>query len=412
MKKEKRQKPPKKTIKPEKSIKSVSNNGRGQGAKSEFLAPKIKILGVGGAGGNALSRINTVLSGLETIAFNTDIQDLKNCKASKRIQIGKETARGRGSGMDPEIGRRSAEEDREEISKSLEGAEMIFLTCGLGGGTGSGAAPVVAEIARSLGIIVVAVITLPFSFEGKERDAVARAARQKLLEKVDALVTVPNDRVFNIIDANTSLKKAFWQIDEILREGIQAIYDLVVRPGLINVDFADLKTIVKNSGEALLGMGLAEGKDRAVKAAQKAIQSPLLDTTIDHAKGVLFNISAHEDLTMIEVQQAAKTITGLISPDAKVIFGTSFDHRLPKNKIKVTVVATGFEANHNSHSPLPFDYAQGKPFNYSQEKRFGGDDKDIDEVSRARDILKEKIRPFESLEDQPAFFRKNKSKQS
>ena len=371
--------------------------------KNGFLIPKIKIVGIGGAGGNALSRIDTVLSGIETISFNTDIQDLRFCKASKRIQIGKEITQGRGAGMDPEIGRQSAEENREEISKVLDGAEMIFLTCGLGGGTGSGAAPVVAEVARSLGIITVAVVTLPFSFEGKEREAIAKASHERLLEKVDALVTVPNDRVFNIIDVNTSLKKAFWQIDEILREGIQAIYDLVVKPGLINVDFADLKAIVKNSGEALLGIGLADGKDRAIKAAQKAIQSPLLDTTIDNAKGVLFNVSAREDLTMIEVQQAAKTITSLISPDAKVIFGTSFDHRLPKNKMKITVVATGFSKSSEGHSPLPFGYAQEKSFSF-------GLNKNIDEDLHGKDILKEKIKPFESLEDEPAFLRKNKSR--
>ena len=393
----------------------VANNAVTSAIKSEFLAPKIKIIGVGGAGGNALSRIDTILSGIETIAFNTDIQDLKTCKAAKKIQIGKEITHGRGSGMDPEIGRHSAEESREEILKALEGAEIIFLTCGLGGGTGSGAGPVIAECARSLGIIVVAVVTLPFSFEGKERDSVARQAHQKLLEKTDALVTVPNDRVFNIIDVNTSLKKAFWQIDEILREGIQAIYDLIVRPGLINVDFADLKAIIKNSGEALLGIGLSEGKDRAVKAAQKAIQSPLLETTIDNAKGVLFNVSAREDLTMIEVQQAAKTITNLISPEAKVIFGTSFDHRLPKNKIKIIVVATGFSKNLDSHSPLPFDYAQGKPFygeqgrtiGYTQEKYSAmKDSKTEDDGLRGKDILKEKMKPYESLEDEPAFLRK------
>ncbi|OGY40855.1 MAG: cell division protein FtsZ [Candidatus Brennerbacteria bacterium RIFOXYD1_FULL_41_16] len=390
-------------------------------AKAAFSVPKIKIIGVGGAGGNALSRIESIMPSIETIAFNTDIQDLRGCKAKKKIQIGKEATRGRGSGMDPDLGRHSAEENKEEILKSLEGAEIVFLTCGLGGGTGSGASPVVAECAQSLGAIVVAVVTMPFSFEGKEREQVAYRAHQKLLEKVDALVTVPNDRVFNIIDTNTSLKKAFWQIDEILREGIQAIHDLVVKPGLNNVDFADLKAIIKNSGEALLGIGFGDGKDRAIKAAQKAIQSPLLDITINNAKGVLFNVSAKDDLTMIELQQAAKTITELVSPEAKIIFGTSFDSRLSKGKMKITVVATGFNKDKETHSALPFDYSQsnyssfdktqggqGRSFGYSQDRKSGVEEKDSEISSHAKDVLKEKIKPFESLEDEPAFLRKKK----
>jgi cell division protein FtsZ len=361
----------------------------------EFRAPKIKIVGVGGAGGNALTRIQSVIRGIETIAFNTDAQDLQSTKASKRVQIGKQTTFGRGSGMDPEIGKKSAEESKEEISKALEGAELVFLTCGLGGGTGSGASPIIAEVAKSLGIVTIGVVTLPFSFEGKERDNVARISHALLRERLDALVTVPNDRIFNIIDANTSLRKAFWEIDEILREGIQAIYDLIMKPGLINVDFADLKTIVKSSGEALLGIGLADGKDRAEKAARRAIQSPLLDITIDNAKGVLFNISARGNLNMVEVQQAAKAITSSISQEAKVIFGANFDNRLPRNKLKIVVVATGFNRLREV-SALPFGYEPVKQEETEESELL------------TRDILREKIKPFESLEDEPAFLRKAK----
>lgn len=362
---------------------------------SNLSLPKIKLVGIGGAGGNALTRINGLIRGLETIALNTDLQDLQLTKATKKIQIGKQTTLGRGSGMDPEIGRRSAEESKEEIAKALEGAELVFLTCGLGGGTGSGGAPVVAEIARSLGILTVAIVTWPFSFEGKERAEVARLSHSLLKERVDALVTVSNDRIFNLIDANTSLKKAFWEIDGILREGIQAIHDLIMKPGLINVDFADLKTIVKNSGDALLGIGMAAGKDRAEKAALQAIQSPLLDLTIENAKGVLFNISSRGDLNMVEVQQVAKTITNSIAEDARVIFGANTDHLLAKDKLKVVVIATGFNRS-QAASPLPFNRLTP-----TEEKQ--------EELSLiSRDVLKEKIEPFESLEEEPAFLRRLK----
>ncbi|MEW5805322.1 MAG: cell division protein FtsZ [Patescibacteria group bacterium] len=364
-------------------------------SRKDFSMPKMKLVGIGGAGGNALTRIQGIVRGLETIALNTDAQDLQNTKASKKIQIGRQITRGRGSGMNPEIGQKAVEESKEQIAKALEGAELVFITCGLGGGTGSGGSPIVAEIAQSLGIVTIGVVTLPFSFEGKERQEVAQASHLLLKERVDALVTVPNDRIFNIIDVNTSLKKAFWEIDEILREGIQAIYDLIMKPGLINVDFADLKTIIKNSGESLLGIGVASGKDRAEKAAAQAIQSPLLDITIDDAKGVLFNISARGSLNMVEVQQAAKTITNSISENARVIFGANFDHRLPKNKLKIVVVATGFNRFQEA-STLPFD-------------RESAESTAEEETSLlTRDVLKEKIEPFESLEEEPAFLRRLK----
>ena len=366
--------------------------------------PKIKIVGIGGAGNNALSRIYKLMKGMETIALNTDSQNLKFTLSDKKIQIGKTTTHGRGAGMNPDLGKRSAEESKEEIAGFLQGAELVFITCGLGGGTGSGAAPVVAEICRSLNILTIAVVTMPFSFEGKERLQIAQTAWNNLAANVDALITVNNDRVFNVIDANTSLKKAFWQIDEILREGIQAISDLIIKPGLINVDFADLKAIVQNAGPALLGIGLAEGKDRAVKAGEKAIANPLVDITVDDAHRILINISAAGDLTMLEVQQAAKAITDKVANEAKIIFGANFDHSLPKGKLKVTVVACGFEGktfSPNSSLNFSTSYARKE----AQEEESGQAEA---MTSHLKDVLTEKLKPFESLEDQPAFLRKKR----
>ncbi len=369
-----------------------------QDQASVFL-PKMKIMGVGGAGGNALTRMEGVIKGIETIALNTDAQDLKMCHASKKIQIGKHLTRGRGAGMNPEIGRQAAEENKEEIAKILEGSELVFLTCGLGGGTGSGAAPVVAQIARSQGCLCVAIVTMPFSFEGTERNAIASRAWAMLRDCVDALITVSNDRVFNIISHDTSLKKAFWHIDEILREGVQAMYDIIMKPGLINVDFSDVKTIVQNSGSALLGIGMAKGKDRAHDAAQRAVESPLLDITVENARRVLFNISAREDLTMFEVQQAAQTITASIAQDARVIFGATFDHTLDKGDMKITVIATGFDETNGSAASrvLPLGYEQKRITETSME-----------ESQSHKDMLSEKMKPFEGLEE-PAFLRRKKS---
>jgi cell division protein FtsZ len=373
--------------------------------------PKMKIIGIGGAGGNALTRMSALVHGMETIALNTDAQDLKYTQAARKVQMGRKLTNGRGAGMSPEIGRQAAEESRDLITQALQGAELVFVTCGLGGGTGSGAAPAVAEMCRSLGMVTIAVVTLPFSFEGRERMRIAQAAWQGLLPNVDALITVNNDRVFTIIDANTSLKKAFWHLDEILREGIQAIADLVLKPGLINVDFADLKTTVQRSGPALLGIGMADGIDRAVKAAERAITNPLVDATIDDAHRVLFNISAANDLTMVEVQQTAKAITERVSPDAKIIFGANFDTTLGKGKIKVTVIASGFEkgkmAGGDTAYPLPFS-SSADPLAGSRSEPRLEDQRDAPSSS-IRDALKEKMKPFESLEDQPAFLRKRKT---
>ncbi|PIP25121.1 MAG: cell division protein FtsZ [Candidatus Nealsonbacteria bacterium CG23_combo_of_CG06-09_8_20_14_all_36_12] len=305
---------------------------------------KIKVIGVGGSGSSAVSRMmRCKLQGVDLIAINTDAQDLHHKKANLKLQIGKTVTGGLGAGMNPELGRAAAEENRGEISEILNGADMIFITCGLGGGTGSGASPIVAEEAKKQGALTIAVVTKPFSFEGTQRTQIAEDGLFSLKDRVDALLIIPNDKLLGIIDSKTSLLSAFWICDEVLRQAVQGISDLIVLPGIINVDFADIKSIMENSGSALMGVGRARGKNRAVEAAQAAINSPLLDISIEGARGVLFNVSGREDMTLAEINEAAKVITEVVDPDAKVIFGAVQDERLRKRELKVTVIATGFE---------------------------------------------------------------------
>lgn len=305
---------------------------------------RIKVLGVGGSGGKAIQRMmDQKIHGVEFIAINTDAQDLHFSNSPVKIHIGKNLTKGLGAGMDPSIGRQAAEETRDEIHEAIKGADMVFITGGLGGGTCSGAAPVIAEVAKSTDTLTVAVITKPFSFEGAQRARIAENAWHQLKEKVDALITIPNDRLLSIIDRKTSLIDAFKIVDDVLRQGVQGISDLVTMPGIVNVDFADVRTIVQNTGSALMGIGVATGEDRAIQAAKLAINSPLLDVSIDGAKGVLFNIAGGPDLTMAEINDAAKIITESIDPEAKVIFGATQDSNLKKGEIKITVIATGFD---------------------------------------------------------------------
>ena len=323
---------------------------------------RIKVMGLGGSGGNALARmIEARIHGVEFIAVNTDAQALHNSSAPIKIHIGKSLTRGLGAGMDPEIGKQAAIDTKEEIMAPLKGADMVFLTCGLGGGTGTGAAPVVADMAREAGALTVAVVTKPFSFEGAQRAKIAEEGWHALREKVDALITIPNDRLLSVIDRKTPLLESFAIVDDVLRQGVQGISDLITVPGVINVDFADVKTIMANSGSALMGIGRASGDDRAIEAAKMAISSPLLEVSIDGAKGVLFNVSGGtdmamaeinvaggSDLSMAEINEAARVITEHIDPDAKVIFGAVLDDKLKKGEIKVTVVATGFNNGHSA----------------------------------------------------------------
>jgi len=318
---------------------------------------KIKIVGVGGAGGNVVSRMKSKkVENVEFISINTDLQGLRYAKADLKIQIGANACRGLGAGMDPQKGREAAEESKEDIEKAVQGADLVFITCGLGGGTGSGAAPVVANIAKQLGSLVVAVVTKPFDFEGEKRREIAEEAWERLFNEVDAIVTIPNDRVFNIINKETPILQAFSRIDDILRQGVEGISNLITYPGLINLDFANIKTILTNAGSSLIGIGKARGSNRAQKAAQLAINSPLLDISIEGATQVLFNISGGRDMSLVEIHDAARVITESIAKDAQVIFGTSFDKNLKKGEIKVTVIAGGFEGGLKLREPtLPLE---------------------------------------------------------
>src|SRR3989338_11233880 len=304
---------------------------------------RIKVFGVGGAGNKVIQRMmETKIHGVDFVAINLDAQDLNIANAPTKILIGKNLTRGLGAGMNPEIGKQAAEDSREEIAEAIKGADMVFVTAGLGGGTGTGAAPVVAEIAKELGALTVSVVTKPFSFEGISRSRIAEDGWHVLREKVDALITIPNDRIFSIIDRKTPLLEAFRKVDDVLRQGVQGISDLITIPGIINVDFADVKTIMVNSGSALMGIGFGTGEDRAIEAAKQAINSPLLELAINGASGVLFNLAGGADLSMAEINEAAKVITENISPDAKVIFGAVQDDKLKKGELKITVIATGF----------------------------------------------------------------------
>ncbi len=317
---------------------------------------KIKVVGVGGAGGNAVSRmIDSKIKGVEFVVINTDAQALHNSKAAEKVHIGKNLTKGLGAGMNPEIGRQAAEENRDEIQEVLKGADMVFVACGLGGGTGSGAAPIVAETAKELGALTIGIVTKPFTFEGAQRRAIGEEALSNLRDRVDSLITIPNDKLLSIIDKKTSLINAFRIVDDVLRQGVQGISDLITKPGIVNVDFADVRTIMEDSGSALMGIGIASGENRAEEAARAAINSPLLELSIDGAKGVLINISGSADLGMLEINEAANIITESIDPNAKVIFGAVVDDQVHKGDIQITVVATGFDAGRiKERTPVGF----------------------------------------------------------
>ncbi|MDD3773812.1 MAG: cell division protein FtsZ [Patescibacteria group bacterium] len=335
---------------------------------------RIKVIGVGGGGNSAVNRmVNARIRGVEFITINTDLQALATSAASIKVQIGKETTGGLGSGADPTKGRESMEENKEEVYEVLKNSDMVFVTAGMGGGTGSGAGPVVAAIARELGALTVGVVTKPFTFEGSRRREVADKAIEELKDNVDTLIVIPNDKLLQVIDKKTTMLDAFSVVDDVLRQGIQGISDLITIPGIINVDFADVKTIMQDAGSALMGIGRAKGENRAIEAARAAIDSPLLDLSIEGAKGILFNITGGPDMSMYEIDEAAKTITEAAHPEANIIFGAMVDEAM-QGEIKITVIATGF----GDERPKRRDEAK-QGFTLTSLAEIGNDDNEKEE---------------------------------
>ena len=356
---------------------------------------RIKVIGVGGSGKNAVNHmVTSKIKGVEFIVMNTDAQDLHHSLAQKKIHIGINLTRGLGTGMNPEIGRKAAEETKEEVQGVIKGADMVFIAGGMGGGTGTGAAPIVAGIAKEHGALTIGVVTRPFTFEGSNRARIAEAGLDELRKSVDALIIVPNDRIMSVADSDTTFKNAFMMSDEVLRQAVEGISDLITTPGIINVDFADIRSVLSNAGSALLGIGSSSGENRAQEAALAAINSPLLDLSISGAKGVLFAIAGGADLRMHEINEAAKIITESIDPDARVIFGAIIDEKLKKNEIKITVIAAGFPEGVEKRNLFTGGAKQqGVPREETREKREINNsfvEQEPKKVDVARDSVKEK----------------------
>jgi len=398
---------------------------------------RIRVVGAGGSGNNAVNyMVASKVRGVEFIAVNSDAQDLHHSLAKKKIHIGKNLTRGLGSGGNSDMGRRAAEETREEINNAIKGSDMIFITCGMGGGTGTGSAPVIAKIARDSGALTVGVVTKPFLFEGQERMRVAMQGIEELKKEVDALITIPNDRLLAIVDKETSVRSAFEQCDNVLKQAVEGISDLITMPGIINVDFADIRSVMENAGSALMGVGVSSGEKRAEEAAQSAINSPLLEVSITGAKGVLFAIAGGDDLGMLEIQDAARVITESIDPQAKVIFGAIKDDKLKKNEVKVTVIATGFpeESIHQHsitrHAPVAASMeiedekapeARGRIFNsLTSPRRTEPEDATIlktDSIESRKELPRRDPKPVDPVDEEdddwgavPAFLRRSKLK--
>jgi cell division protein FtsZ len=374
---------------------------------------RIRVVGVGGSGGNAINHmVESKVRGVDFIAVNTDAQDLHHSLAKKKIHIGKNLTRGLGTGMNPELGKRAAEETKEEIQQMLKGSDMVFIACGEGGGTGTGAAPIVAKTAKELGALTVAVTTKPFSFEGQQRLKLAEQGLEELRKEVDALIVVPNDRLLATVQKETTLKAAFAMCDDILKQAVEGISDLITNPGIINVDFADVRAVMENSGSALMGIGIASGENRAQTAAHAAVSSPLLELSINGAKGVLFAIAGGEDLGMVEVHEAAKIVTESVDPNAKIIFGAIKDDKLKKNEIRVTVIATGFPATGINPRGTPL-------FTFSRDKEKEKDEAPVGRIYNTPVPIKEEVveakpKPEDKDEDEwggvPSFLRRPKIK--
>ncbi len=377
---------------------------------------RIRVVGVGGSGGNAINHmVNSKVKGVDFITVNTDAQDLHHSLAKKRIHIGKNLTKGLGTGMNPDHGKRAAEETKEEIQEALKGSDMVFIACGMGGGTGTGAGPVVAKTAKELGALTVAVVTKPFSFEGQQRMRLAEHGLEELKKEVDALIVVPNDRLLVVVGKDTSVKQAFAMCDDILKQAVEGIADIITMPGIINVDFADIRAVMENAGSALMGIGTATGDNRASEAARTAINSPLLEISIAGAKGVLFSIAGGDDLGMLEVQEAAKIITESIDPGAKVIFGAVKDDKLKKNEVRVTVIATGFPDGVSHRSTSLFQLGGGRDKEREKERESKVEEKGKIHNTLAKKAEEEKKAPAVDTDDDewgavPAFLRRSKLK--
>lgn len=387
--------------------------------KKEKNPAKIKIVGIGGAGGNAVTRMNDHFPrGTESIVINTDIQDLEHCVTKKKIYVGKNLTKGLGAGMNPEIGRQAAEENQSEIAEALSGADMVFLTAGFGGGTGTGALPVVAEIARDLGVLTAAVVTKPFSFEGYERQRIAEEGIMKIRDRVDTLIIIPNDRIFSVINKNTSLVKAFEAIDEVLKNSVVGIADVISAPGIINIDFADIKAVIQNAGSAVIGIGSSAGAERAVSAANLAVNSPLLEISIDGAKRVLFSISGNRDLKMSEINEIARMVSERANPSAKIIFGAYNDRKLKKGELKITLIAADFNGDLRKDSKnlaLPNLFVSAEqPIKIKIAAKDGKDkelkETNIDSIIKTQTEEKKKEKENDDVWDIPTFLRKKRNK--
>jgi len=351
-------------------------------APQNYLAV-IKVVGVGGGGCNAVNRmIDAGLKGVEFIAVNTDAQALLMSDADVKLDVGRQLTRGLGAGSDPDVGRQAAEEHREEIEEVLKGADMVFITAGKGGGTGTGGAPIIAEIAKNLGALTIGVVTRPFTFEGRRRSVQAESGIQRLKEKVDTLIIIPNDRLLQVSDEKTSMLNAFKMADEVLLQGVQGITDLITTPGLINTDFADVKMIMTNAGSALMGIGYASGDGRSVNAARSAISSPLLEASIEGARGILLNVSGPSDLGLFEVNEAAEIIAQAAHPDANIIFGAVIDDALG-DEVRLTVIAAGFDRYEGERrTDAPLGLRDDDVFGSSEDDDLGDDDFDVPEFLR------------------------------
>ena len=363
---------------------------------------RIRVVGVGGSGKNAINHmITSKVRGVEFVAVNSDAQDLHRSLAKRKIHIGKNLTRGLGTGMNPELGKRAAEETRQEIQEALSGSDMVFITCGMGGGTGTGASTIIAKIAKEVGALVIAVVTKPFSFEGAQRKDIAERGLAELKKEVDAFIVIPNDKLLAIVDTNTTAKSAFAMCDEILRQAVEGVSDIITTPGDINTDFNDIKAIMEGAGPALMGIGIAEGDERAKEAAKQAVNSPLLDVSISGAKGILFVVAGSDNLGIMEVQDAAKVIGESVDKNARIIFGIMNDTKLKKGQIRIIVIATGFpeSAAHSSHSGI-----ERSLFSMSAEKRDEERGRIYHEILKREEkseVKPEKGAPAESAKEEP-----------